>query len=86
MGRHAPDSGYASVAERGYTSDSGVYDSQPGSPQTHHHQLNLLNEHVGTQGGWTLVSGIELSINPTAFSPFLILFKLQTKGGSKVKI
>lgn len=57
VSRHGVDSGYASVIERGYTSDSGIYDNPPDSSHVHQHQLNLLlNEHVGTQGGWTLVN------------------------------
>ncbi|GIY37714.1 golgi-specific brefeldin A-resistance guanine nucleotide exchange factor 1 [Caerostris darwini] len=49
VGRHVQDS--EQVAERGYTSDSGVYDSQPSSPHTHNHQLNLLlNDSVNKNG------------------------------------
>ncbi|GFS40758.1 golgi-specific brefeldin A-resistance guanine nucleotide exchange factor 1 [Nephila pilipes] len=74
VGRHVPDS--EPVIERGYTSDSGVYDSQPGSPRVHNHQLNLLlNDNVGIQGGWTLVNknGEIESIQPMPVNQYNIV-------------
>ncbi|XP_055952129.1 Golgi-specific brefeldin A-resistance guanine nucleotide exchange factor 1-like isoform X1 [Argiope bruennichi] len=74
VGRHVPDS--EPVTERGYTSDSGVYDSQPGSPRMHNHQLNLLlNDSVGIQGGWTLVNknGEIESIQPMPVNQYNIV-------------
>ncbi|XP_035213232.1 Golgi-specific brefeldin A-resistance guanine nucleotide exchange factor 1-like isoform X2 [Stegodyphus dumicola] len=49
IGRHSVDSGLG--LERGYTSDTGVYENQPESPRSHNHQLNLLlNDNVNQNG------------------------------------
>ncbi|XP_054719595.1 Golgi-specific brefeldin A-resistance guanine nucleotide exchange factor 1-like [Uloborus diversus] len=75
IGKHSIDSA-GSVTERGYTSDSGVYDSLPGSPQIHNHQLNLLlNDSVGTDNDWTPVNknGEIESIQPLPVNQYNIV-------------
>ncbi|XP_015907017.1 Golgi-specific brefeldin A-resistance guanine nucleotide exchange factor 1 isoform X3 [Parasteatoda tepidariorum] len=79
LGRHSIES--VSTNERGYTSDSGVYDSQPSSPVNQ--QLNLLlSDSVGIQGGWTLVNknGEIESVQPLHVNQYNIVLHRELLG------